>query len=322
MDQVPTSDVLDGESHSTSETVEAPGSLVDPTIIGMQSLEMRSDAERLRDVFRYDGDQIHLDITDFKSKGKLDRAKRLTFVYLYAHELEGRQGVKREDLKKLLDELSLWDANYRKWLSEEATLAKDATSGTIRLRVPARESARAILGQLFDPNYVGSTLARSSSRRRSRKSTEHKETDGIETPIRRRSGGRPKTVNAWLAAWEAKRSALGLNSDDIHKALAAAELADKGIVGMWAICEATEEPKKNVARGPLSEFLLTAFQIAEDEKRLERALKKPSVRDKVLNLKGTTFQLLPPGVDRALELLMPVPARSKRSGKGGGLSQP
>ena len=80
---------------SDDETPETPTSLP-PVVNG-------SDQERLHQIFEYVGDELRLEEDRLKADSGLDYARRLTYLFLYAHEVEGRKPLAYASLKKILE---------------------------------------------------------------------------------------------------------------------------------------------------------------------------------------------------------------------------
>ena len=74
---------------------------------------------------------------------------------------------------------------------------------------------------------------------------------------------------------------------------------EKGLFGLWAIRTAVGEAGKEVSRTNLARFLWLAFEIRVGGSNLVRALRVKEAKDRVENVHGVTFQILPPGINYA-----------------------
>ena len=110
-----------------------------------------------------------------KATSHLDAARRLTYLALYAHELEDREQIPRNDLNAVLKEAGLFDSNSSKWVSQSSDLFLDGES--VGLKVPGRERARGILNEVLNPDVPNTWVLGSGSTRRRGKS-DATESDG------------------------------------------------------------------------------------------------------------------------------------------------
>jgi hypothetical protein len=108
------------------------------------------DQERLRQIFEYAGDELRLEEDRLKADSGQDYARRLTYLFLYAHELEGRKPLPIASLKKILETARLWeDANVRHALTHK--MAVEIENDQMRLKKAGRESAVTALGEILNP---------------------------------------------------------------------------------------------------------------------------------------------------------------------------
>lgn len=116
----------------------------------LASAESRTDAEKLRQIFRYNGDQLRLSEPRLKVNNKLDAARRLTYLFLYAHELEGRHEIQRKVLKEELKKAGYYDSNAGNWINKSLDLFRE--EDRVGLQKSGREEAQKVLAQVLDPN--------------------------------------------------------------------------------------------------------------------------------------------------------------------------
>jgi hypothetical protein len=69
-----------------------------------------SDYEKLRRLFRASGNTLEIEDPRLKASNQLDYARRLTYLFLYANELERRTRVPRADLNAILDDAGVNDS--------------------------------------------------------------------------------------------------------------------------------------------------------------------------------------------------------------------
>src|SRR5581483_9650986 len=117
--------------------------------------------------------------------------------------------------------------------------------------------------------------AKSRGRARSRRSTE---------------------VSDWVNAWKVRN--LPVNG---HMLLHDRPNAEKGLFGLWAIRLVAGETGKVVTTTHLTSFLYEVFEIKVDPRNIGRALERSDIREKVLHVEGTRYQILPPGIAWAQE---------------------
>jgi len=121
----------------------------------------------LRKIFRYEGELIKPFDTRFKGNTKIDNVKRLTFLFLYAHDLEGRPHVPRSAVTSALREANLLDSNSRSWITTSPDLIRE--NGTIALRPSGREQISRIMADIENPEIEGISQPGSTVRRRTKK---------------------------------------------------------------------------------------------------------------------------------------------------------
>ena len=131
---------------ATEETTEnANGTATIP------AAEPASDQARLRLIFEHEGDDLRLEEDDLKADSLQDYARRLTYLFLYAHELEGRKPLAYDALKKILETAKVWDPNTR--YAVQHKLALEIQDNTIRLKKAGRTSAVQALDEILNPNH-------------------------------------------------------------------------------------------------------------------------------------------------------------------------
>jgi hypothetical protein len=301
--------VIDGKAlppgssveESVDETDEEPlrdGQDV-PAVTNSPVGSQTSDAQRLRNVFNYEGERLKLIEPRLKATSRLDAVKRLSYLVLYAHELERRTQVPRSEVNDILRDRGLFDSNSSKWLSQCQDLVSEDNS--LGLTVLGRERAREILNEIFDPSVPNEWPLGSGRQRRAAKANADGEEKGTtKSPAGVRRGafsGRSKKVEGLVAAWKAKGPPF--DSQAVNSALQSRSLAEKGIFGLWAIRHAVGDDGKVVSRLHLARFLYEMFEIKVDERGLGRALQGNAAKGKVIKVRGSQYQIQPPGIKDA-----------------------
>lgn len=103
--------------------------------------------------FTDDGEKLELIDNRLKASNQADYVRRLTVLFLYAHESHGRLSTREEDVKAILKENKVWDrsANAAKWLKKRIGIS-DTGEDRLKLTAPGREEAKKALTEALDPN--------------------------------------------------------------------------------------------------------------------------------------------------------------------------
>jgi hypothetical protein len=256
-----------------------------------------SEIERLKELFRARDGELRLEEPQLKATGKLDYAQRLTYLFLYAHEKEGHESVLRSALNTILERADVLDAHAGAWIKKETKIVKEEDGAVVRLNAGGRREALKYLEEAFDPERTEDWLPGESNSMRSSKAgaTGDKSANQAAKPSKGKAERKSKVKTVWLPKWKA----LKLNVDG-HSLINKRQLGEKGMFGLWAIRKALgDEAGKVISRRHLTDFLYHAFDIDVDESHLARALKAKDMKDKVLHVGGTKFQILPPGMSAA-----------------------
>ena len=113
---------------ANEETTDGANST--PSAATRPAMEPSSDQARLRHVFEHEGEDLRLEEDDLKADSLQDYARRLTYLFLYAHELEGRKPLPYDALKRILETAKVWDPNTR--YAVQHKLALEIQDNTIR----------------------------------------------------------------------------------------------------------------------------------------------------------------------------------------------
>jgi len=98
------------------------------------------DKERILTLFQRNGDALELKDNRLKAKNQSDFVKRLTYLFLYAHELHGRPTATYDALRTVEQVAKVWDANTRTWLAKKVGFTMDGEKN-LKLNTPGREDA-------------------------------------------------------------------------------------------------------------------------------------------------------------------------------------
>jgi len=259
------------------------------------AIDVGTDRDKLRQVFFHDEERLVLDNLHLKATGQLDAARRLVYLFLYAHELEGNQQVSRDDINVVLKDVGLYDPNIANWISTSSDL-RDSTEGDrtmFRLRGTGRDEAKKILEQVLNPEIKDEWVISDRARTRSKSSSDSGSADKAGTRKGRKASTEP---DAWADKW----SSLNLGVDG-HSIVDSASGLNKGIFGLWAIRKATADTVRVVSETQLVSFLHKAFVVKASPSTLRDALASKLAKGKVLRVKGG-YEITPSGIADAQAL--------------------
>lgn len=111
------------------------------------------DINRIAKIFAANGEALELTDNRLKAKNQSDFVRRLTYLFLYAHELNGRQSENYDNLRTILQVAKVWDANTRTWLAKRNGFTVDPDN-RFKLNAPGREAAIAALNDALNPEVV------------------------------------------------------------------------------------------------------------------------------------------------------------------------
>jgi hypothetical protein len=253
------------------------------------------ETEKMHEVFAQDGERLVLDNLRLKATGQLDASRRLVYLFLYAHELQGHHQVSRDAINAVLKDVGLHESNISHWISTSSDLRQFSEDGEamFRLRKTGRDEAKRILSEVLNPDVEDAWTLSDRSRNRGKA--------GGEGGSAEKLGSNKGRKRATLADdWAAKWNALSLGVDG-HSIVEAATGLDKGIFGLWAVRRATEDKVKVVSAKPLAAFLHKAFVVKVSHSTLQAALESKAAKGKVIRVKGG-YEITPTGMDQAAAL--------------------
>lgn len=247
------------------------------------------DKELLREVFHQEGTTLQLDEPRLKADSKLDYARRLAFLFVYAHEQEGRPQVSRPDINVILQKV--YDTNTKNFLRTHPGFERDGE--LFRLNKQGKDEAKAALNKISDTSVEGPGWMPGTSKQSKDESDSKAAAKGQGGKRGRKPSTKPKE---WAQKWKAAHAAI-----DAHSLLEKRSNIDKGIFALWAISKVAGDEGKVVSDGLLSKFLLEAFVFKVADRSLAHSLKTGLAKGKVLKVEGG-FQLQPPGTQWAQNL--------------------
>lgn len=151
-----------GEDVDQPEIDFSPSEVVDDKI--KKPLEISESANSLRGteayltsdiskVFKFEEDKAILDDVRLKAHTRYNYVERLVILFLYAHKLNSKSKVSREEVNDILKETGLYDSNARKWISEsDRYVRKISETNEMELIIPGVEKAKEYLAEATDPS--------------------------------------------------------------------------------------------------------------------------------------------------------------------------
>jgi hypothetical protein len=109
------------------------------------------DKEQVLRLFSANGEGLELKDNRLKAKSQSDFVRKLTYLFLYAHELHGRPSTSYEDLRAVHQTAKVWDANTRTWLAKRVGFTVDAEKA-YKLNTPGKEDAIKALNDALNPD--------------------------------------------------------------------------------------------------------------------------------------------------------------------------
>ena len=130
---------------------DGQGDQVIDTQVAAAVTPIAGDAERIRNIFEADGEDLKLEEDRLKANTRLEYARRLTYLFIYAHELAGRKPISYGSVKKILEVSKVLNTNTRHELGRK--MAVEIEGDSIRLKKVGREKAIQALNEILDSNH-------------------------------------------------------------------------------------------------------------------------------------------------------------------------
>jgi hypothetical protein len=124
-----------------------------PTVNGSAANPPSPDSQRIRSILMPKGDTFEVADNRVKGKNYADYTRRMTYLYLYAHECSGRTSALDTDLRAFLKSAKAMDSsgNATRWLAKYVGYTK-AGDDHVKLIAVGREEAKKALSDALDPN--------------------------------------------------------------------------------------------------------------------------------------------------------------------------
>jgi hypothetical protein len=245
------------------------------------------DAERIRNIFEPDGEDFKLEENRLKADSRLDYARRLTYLFIYAHELAGRKPIRFDLVKKILETSKVWDNNTRHLLKHK--MAVEVEGDTIRLKKEGREKAVQALDQILDAAHADAGWTPESQGRTTKSGGDAKESKQTGKVGRKRSN----QAEEWAAKWEKHPENV-----DGHFIRKDKTILDKAILTLWAIHKVGGKASSALY---VQRFIAAAFSFDEKERSVRMTLERENAREFLIPVDGG-YKLTPGGTKRAEQM--------------------
>jgi hypothetical protein len=133
------------------ETTEPVNGNNQPASVIAPAGDTEADKDRVLKFFHANGETLELTDNRLKAKNGSDFVRRITYLFLYAHELHGRPSVPYKQLKMILRTAKMLDSNARAWIGKRVGVA-DGGEDSLKLNAKGREDAIKVLNDALDPN--------------------------------------------------------------------------------------------------------------------------------------------------------------------------
>jgi hypothetical protein len=261
---------------------------IDSTAIDSKSVPpLAGDAERMREVFEINGEDVRLEEHRLKADSRLEYARRLTYLFIYAQELAGKKPITYASVKKLLEASKVLDTNTRRELAHK--MAVEIDGDTIRLKKEGREKAVQALDEILNPNHLDPGWTPEAQSRTSRVGADGKKEGKATGKVGRK---RSNAAEEWAAKWEKHADTV-----NAHFILKDKTLLDKGVLALWAIHKVGGA---SASARYIQRFIASAFSFNERERSIDTTLQHKNAQEFVIRADGG-FKLTPSGTKRATE---------------------
>lgn len=126
--------------------------------------------DKVFDIFNESGGNLTLLETRLKATSKRDYGIRLAIIFLYYKLLKGIAKVDRNDLNSIMKDASLYDGNFRYWLTN--TNLVGVHEDVIELKAPGRDKAKEFVAEVYDDSKIDKWKLGSPARKRKKKDSE------------------------------------------------------------------------------------------------------------------------------------------------------
>jgi len=250
---------------------------------------------KIREIFRFDNEQgPRLMNPELKANSKTDFIRRLTYIYIYAHETIGNDLVARDNLNQELKYCNVYGGSARTVISDDDGLEREKEDGETKrvgLNMIGKRRALEILEEIQDPSCegnwsLGDSAGSSGSKKKSTGSKKQSTTSG---------GGLPQGVEEWVGSWKNQETEI-----DGYSMISDRTVAEKGLFGLWAIRKVTDGEEKVVSPYKLASFIRHALEIKHSRNTYRKALEKEE--EYVMDAEGG-FQINPSGIEKVEQMI-------------------
>ena len=258
--------------------------------VGAKSpIQATDDRDRMRNIFEPDGEDFRLEENRLKADSRLDYARRLTYLFIYAHELEGRKPITYASVKKTLETSKVWDSNTHNLLQHK--MAVHIEENMVRLKKEGREKAIRVMDEILDADHSDPGWTPESQSKTGRSGGDAKEPKSRSTGTVGRK--RSKQAEEWAGKWEK-------HPDHVngHFILKDKTILDKSVLALWAIYKAGGKAASALY---IQRFIFAAFSLTEKERSIRVALERENAQEFIIKGDGG-FKLTPSGTKRAEQM--------------------
>lgn len=138
------------DSATSNKTVDTEAEIVNEKaeVVTLEAIVI-PELEKLKTIFKEDGENISLLETRLKAKSKRDYGIRLALVFLYYKHLSGVDNVPRNSLTTVLEDASVEDANFRFWLGNNPLVG--VNNNFVHIKAPGKDAAKDYITEIFNP---------------------------------------------------------------------------------------------------------------------------------------------------------------------------
>lgn len=288
------------EAETESGFIQGKSEALDPLqgsekLILAEAVQVQPGSTRISKLISFDGENFRLEEPRLKAQGKLDYAKRLSCLFVFAHETLGKRTVTRSALNALLKKYDLLDPHTITWITNCLELEKDGDD--IRLIRPGRDLVNLVLDQIEDSEKDVGWLPGTSSVRKGDGRQESATTKQKTTTPASKTKGKSTQVQKWVSDWRSQHPTI-----KAHSLLSDSSNLDKCLFALWAIRSIQGDADKIVSDHHLSLFIFEAFEFKLHRQTVVSALKSKGAKGKVINVTGGKFQITQTGMDYAEQL--------------------
>jgi hypothetical protein len=245
------------------------------------------DSERIGSIFEPDGEDFKLEENRLKADSRLDYARRLTYLFIYAHERAGRKPIRFDLVKKILETSKVWDSNTSHLLRYK--MAVEIEGDTIRLKKEGREKAVLALDEILDAALPDVGWTPESQSRATKSGGDAKDVKPTGKVGRKRS----HQAEEWAAKWQK-------HPDNVHGhfILKDKTILDKAILALWAIHKVGGKVASALY---IQRFIAEAFSFNENQRSVGVTLDRENAHEFAIPADGG-YKLTPSGTKRAEQM--------------------